>query len=242
MVKIKFGKTESAYDDYTEVLKRIVKTNKFVSLLDIGGGAQPMFSVEYIESERLDYTVLDISHDELARARAQYSKLQMDIAKRDASFAETYDFVFSRFMVEHVSDAAQLHVNVFKALRPGGMAVHFFPTLYAFPFFVNWLLPNWAGALLLNKERRDRGKFPAHYKWCVGPSIHSVKRLEKIGYDVIEYSGFFGHGYYDGVPILRSLHGWFRERLLVHPFPMFTSFAWVVLRKPMINKKAVLPS
>ncbi len=235
MVRIRYGKTESAYDGYPDFLRGIVKANQFVSILDIGGGAHPLFSIEYVATEKLVYTLLDISDDELARAPAAYTKLQMDISARDVSFTEDYDFVFSRFMVEHVCDAAQLHLNVLKALRPGGMAVHFFPTLYAFPFFVNWLLPNWAAALCLSKERRERGKFPAYYKWCVGPSNRSISRLERIGYEVIEYSGFFGHGYYDGVSFLRNLHGWFRKKLLLHPYPIFTSFAWVVLRKPLDN-------
>ena len=235
MVQIKYGRTEIAYDGYPEFLKEIVRANEFVSILDIGGGAHPMFSMEYIATEKLAYTVLDISQEELARTPDAYTKLQMDIASSEVSFARGYDFVFSRFMVEHVYDAEQMHLNVLNALRPGGMAVHFFPTLYALPFLVNWLLPNWAAALCLSKERRERGKFPAYYKWCVGPSNRSVRRLEKVGFEVIEYSGFFGHGYYDGVSFLRNVHGWFRKKLLLHPYPLFTSFAWVVLRKPMEN-------
>ncbi len=232
MLEIKYGKTEEAYESYPEVLKQIVKTNGFFSILDVGGGAQPMFNLEYILNEKLDYTVLDISKEELACAPKGYSKCQMDIAAANISFPKEFDFVFSRFMAEHVYDAAGLHTNVFRALRPGGMAVHFFPTLYALPFVVNWLLPNWTAALFLNKERRDRGKFPAYYRWCVGPNPRSVQRFAELGYEVMEYSGFFGHGYYDSFPILRNIHGWFRERMLEHRIGMFTSFAWIVLRKP----------
>ena len=232
MVEIKYGKTEEAYESYTEVLKQIIKTNGFTSILDVGGGAHPMFSLEYIISERLDYTVLDISQEELARAPHQYNKCLMDIAAANVSFERTFDFVFSRFMAEHVNDAAQLHANIYNALRPGGVAVHFFPTLYAIPFVVNWLLPNWMATQFLNEERRAKGKFPAYYKWCVGPNPKSVRRFTELGYDVIEYSGFFGHGYYDSVPLLRKIHGWVREKVLKYRIGTFTSFAWIILRKP----------
>ena len=231
---IRFGRTEDAYDGFGDFLKNVIAEHEFTRILDVGGGAQPMFSVPYIQERKIDYTVLDISAEELALAPKEHKKLVMDISESGAVFDEQYDFVFSRFMAEHVKDASRLHCNIFNGLLPGGMAVHFFPTVFAIPFVVNWLLPEWLAILLLPKARRERGKFAAYYKWCVGPSRRAIERYERLGYEVIEYSGFFGHGYYDSIPLLRGLHSKVRGILLRRPIAAFTSFAWVVLRKPIL--------
>jgi SAM-dependent methyltransferase len=183
-------------------------------------------------SGNLEYTLLDISESELAYASNTYRKVVMDIAGEAVPPAERYDLIFSRFVAEHVKSAQRLHSNVFSMLKPGGIAIHFFPTLFAFPFLINRLLPEWLTVRLLSKERQARGKFAAYYKWCTGPSKSAVRRYEELGYQVLEYAGFFGHGYYDSIPMLRGLHARIRRALLRRPMASFTSFAWVVLQKP----------
>jgi SAM-dependent methyltransferase len=229
---IRFGKTEEAYDGFVGLLQRLIEENEFKRILDVGGGAQPMLPLEYVEEKNLTYTVLDVSGEELAQAPREYRKIVADIAGPKGQIEEVYDFVFSRFVAEHVRDAERLHENVWDALRPGGMAVHLFPTVYALPFLVNMLLPERLAIWLLPKARREKGKFAAYYKWCTGPNRRAIERFRNLGYEVVEYAGFFGHGYYDRVPMLRQWHGWLRGALLRRPVSMLTSFAWVILRKP----------
>ncbi len=228
----KFGKTEDAYDGFVPLLKRVIIQNNCKNILDVGGGAQPQLPLGDDVLRHRNYTVMDVSERELALASSGYRKIVMDIGGEVAVAGEEFDMVFSRFVAEHVADARRLHTNVFRMLKPGGVAIHFFPTLFALPFLVNKCLPEWLTVWFLSRERQQRGKFPAYYHWCVGPSKASIERLEMLGYEVLEYAGFFGHGYYDALPPLRFLHAAFRNVLLKQPISTLTSFAWIVLRKP----------
>lgn len=230
--KICFGKTEEAYNGFGVLLREMIDRSKSMRVLDIGGGAQPQLSCSEISKRGIDYTLLDISEAELAYVNDCYKKVVMDISGETFLPREQYDIVFSRFVLEHVRDIERLHQNVWALLKPGGIAVHFFPTLFALPFVVNWLLPERIGNCFLSQERRNKGKFVAHYKWCVGPTEKAVRRMERMGFEVIEYAGFFGHGYYDRVPFMRYLHKRWRNLLLRFPVASLTSFARIILRKP----------
>src|SRR5690606_5704293 len=84
------------------------------------------------------------------------------------------------------------------------------------------------------------GKFPAYYRWCRGPTQRSMRRLERIGFHVDGYIGFFGHsggvtygpGYYDAATPLRAFHESLARWLVRHPIPSLTSYAFVILSKP----------
>src|SRR5579862_8879641 len=143
---------------------------------DIGGGANPRLSLECIRELGLDYTVLDISEAELSKAPPGYCKVHADIADANLGIENQFDFVVSRMVAEHVSNARVFHRNVFAMLAPGGTAIHIFPTLFTLPFTVNKLLPEPLSEkiLLALKPYRTRdgkvGKFPARYEWCYGPT------------------------------------------------------------------------
>jgi hypothetical protein len=114
--------------------------------------------------------------------------------------------------------------------------VHYFPTLYALPFLVNMLIPEWFSSFLLDKilprDRYQLGKFPAYYSWCYGPIPKMIIMLTDIGYEIVEYKGIIGSIYYKRIPILRDLHKLYMDYLVKHPNPYLTSFAQVILRKP----------
>ena len=107
----------------------------------------------------------------------------------------------SRMVAEHVPDGVTMHRNVFDLLHPGGVAFHFFPTLWYPVFVANRYLPESMSSFLLThgNDRHDP-KFPAFYSGCVGPSPKARKRLEDIGYEVVEYRPFYGSGLPEAVP------------------------------------------
>src|SRR5690606_13722881 len=101
----------------------------------------------------------------------------------------------------HVKDGKSYYKKLYDLLEPGGVTAHCFSTLYAFPFLVNRILPENLTDKLLNffnprEDRYQHEKFPAYYSWSRGPSAKIIKKFEGLGFEVIEYAGFFGHGYY----------------------------------------------
>ncbi len=235
---IEYRLTDEAWDGYKGFLERLVVQQGCRTLCEIGGGANPALDLDFVRRHELDYVIVDISAEELAKAPAGYRTRLLDVSKPFSGEEGTYDLVFSKMLAEHVADAPMFHRNMCRLLRAGGTAFHFFPTLYSPPFVVNILLPERLTYWMLNVIQRGReksgrnAKFPAYYQWCRGPVDKQFRRLESVGFAVRQYIGFFGHpGYYKRVPALERLHraiaAWFQR----HPVPLLTSFAYVVLEK-----------
>jgi SAM-dependent methyltransferase len=207
------------------------------SVCDVGGGAKPTVPLERIAERQLSYVVLDVSAEQLERAPGGYARMAASITDRDAvaSLAQErgpFDLVVSRWTAEHVRDGRAFHEGVHTLLRPGGTAVHLFPTLYALPFVVNRLLtPALSSAVLFRTCPGRHAKFPPYYSWCRGPSPRQLRRIESVGFTIDSYTGFFGHDFYASVPPLRAAHRWAAERLVAHPRPTLTSFAVVALTR-----------
>ena len=85
----------------------------------------------------------------------------------------------------------------------------FFSTLYAPPFFLNKFLPqNISDSLVIwhspdRKKEGNRGEFLAYYHYCHGPLKSQIIKLESLGYQVEESVGYFGHDYYEKLPLLK---------------------------------------
>jgi len=235
-MKIIYIAGRDPWEYFYESLRRIITTYSPRTVCDIGGGAHPSLSLTEITQANIAYTVLDISPAELDSAPAGYTKIVADICARDLRVPGRFDMVFSKMLAEHIQAAELFHKNVYTLLNPGGIAIHFFPTLYALPFLANKLMPEWLGKLLFTRfaqlDTPEHKKFHALYYWCRGPTRRQVRRFEGLKYEVLEYAGFFGHKYYAKIPLLREFHRlcvWIAIRF---PNPHFTSFAVVVLRRP----------
>lgn len=234
-----FG-TQSEGQGYVKTcLERMVVDEGRRRIIEIGAGANPFFTIEFVRQHGLDYTLLDISQRELDKAPEGFHKVCADVcADRLPDECSGYDFAFSRMLAEHVPDGRRFHGNVYAMLGPGGRAFHFFPTLFAPPFVVNWILPESVSSALLQLLQPGRdpdgnlGKFPARYHWCRGPLASQVKKFESLGFDVIEYAGYYGHdAYYQKVPPMLAVHRAISRMLKAHPVAALTSFAHVVLEK-----------
>ena len=233
--RVRFGHSREAFADYDATLKRLIESNSCRSICEVGGGANPALPLAYVSASGLRHCLLDVAPEELAKAPVGYEKIVADICSGSAPPGGPFDLVVSKMLAEHVRQPLLFHRNVHSLLRPGGLAFHFFPTLYALPFVANFLLPERASAVALRlfspRDPVRHRKFPAYYRWCRGPTASQTNRFERLGYVVEEYVGFFGHGYYDRVPLLRNLHRLATAYLLRHPVPLLTSFAYLILRK-----------
>jgi len=222
-------------------LSALVEREGSRAVLEIGSGANPTLSPDELDAyPGLKYTTNDIDAGELEKAGPAYERLHLDMAtaRADALPRQAYDLVFSRMVNEHVADGERYYRNIFDVLRPGGVTAHCFSTLYALPFLANRLLPENLTSRLLDvfnpRDRYQQDKFPAHYSWSRGPSRRSIDRLRGLGYEIVEYRGYFGHPYYNR-PVLRPVRA-LEERkaalLCRRPIPALTSYAVVILRKP----------
>jgi SAM-dependent methyltransferase len=240
--RVRFGYQIDAYTSYDATLKGLIESNNCRSICEVGGGANPALPLEYVTARRLKYYLLDIAPGELAKAPPGYEKIVADISGETVPTGGPFDLVFSKMLAEHVRDARRFHRNVYELLRPGGVAFHFFPTLYALPLLANRLLPErlsaFAQRLFSPRDPVRDAKFPAYYRWCRGPTKAQIRRFENLGYLVEEYDGYFGHGYYDRVPFVRSLHRLLVAALVRFPVPWFTSVAYLILRRKNVEMTA----
>lgn len=202
---------------------------------EVGGGARPVVSLTEIQRRGVDYIVFDQGQE---RAPAGYRCFQGDVldAGRVHELVERhgpFDVVISRWTAEHVAEGRAFHAKVFDMLRPGGTAIHFFPTLYSLPFVVNRALSHELSSVLLSRTLKARKvKFPARYSWCRGPTRRQIESLQALGYVIERYVGFFGHNYYASVKPLHRAQRRLSDLLLEHPRPSMTSFALLVMRRP----------
>ncbi len=219
------------------IVKKIAASPDIKTVCEIGGGANPFLDLDFIQSHGLEYSLLDISGDELSKAPDEYHKIQANIADPNLNLTGEYDFVFSHFLAEHVEDGHVFHRNVLNLLGENGRAYHVFPTLYSFPFLVNYFLPEKLSSSMIlfffpgrHKEGRY-GKFPAFYSWCKGPIKSQIKKFENLGYAVEEYVGYYGHSYYEKLPILHKFIKFIANFMKNNPNPFLTTYSYVVLRK-----------
>jgi SAM-dependent methyltransferase len=227
------------WTDFPATVRRFATRPEVTRVCDLGGGANPTLALDQIGELGLRYEIVDVSQDELAKAPAGYARVQADALDPGFPYAHgPYDLVASGFIAEHVPDPARFHANVLAALAPGGFAVHAFPTLYEPTFVLNRLLPETLTAPLLRRVQPGRedagshGKFRAYYRWCRGPTRRQLARFTTTGFEIVEYTGYFGHGYYGPVKPLDRLEQRLTAWLERHPLPALTSYACVVLRRP----------
>ena len=221
---------ESAMLGYGDELKALVAAYPAAKVLELGAGRYPSFRLAEMPNTIDSYTLNDISEDELSRLPEGYEKACFDVSGDAANFTDSYDVVFSRFLAEHVPDGVAMHRNVYRVLKSGGVAFHLIPTLYAFPFVLNKLAPELLTTSLLkifSPRRAISPKFPAHYSACYGSPARMKAMLQNIGYERVEVRTFYGHFYYEKIPLLRSLHRSFSALAARRNWHLLGSYAYI---------------
>lgn len=218
----------------------LIKQYDCTNILEIGAGANPTLAPSLVNRYKLQYTANDVSSQELDKADVLFDRWACDLSQADDQSISKqkcqYDLVFSRMVNEHVADGKQYHTNILQLLKPGGIAAHCCSTLYALPFLVNRFIPEDLGDVLLRmfnprKNEHKQGKFPAYYSWSRGPSKNVIEQFQLIGYDVIEYHGYFGHAYYKRIPFFKSLEDLKARALVRWPIAALCSYAMLVIKK-----------
>lgn len=235
---IRYERMPRAAGSWQAPVRELVERTKVRRVCEVGGGANPALSPDFVAEHQLDYLLVDVAEEELAKAPSAYARLVADAASPEFEPPGEYDLVFTITVAEHIRRPDVFHRNVLRVLVPGGRAFHFFSTLYALPFLANRLLPERLadGVLRLVQPGREpegrHAKFAALYRWCRGPTRRQIARFERTGFRVEEYVGYFGHDYYAKLPPLHRAEERLASLLVRHPVPLLTTYASVVLRKP----------
>lgn len=220
---------------FKSALVDIAATYGLKRIMEIGGGRCPIFSSEEIAAQGWEYTISDISESELARAPETLRKRCFDIGGSSIPSEGEYDLLFSRKVFEHLPDTPQAYRNCFRLLAPGGVAFHFFPTLFCPPIVMNWILPEQISSKVLRffqPHRNPEGepKFPSYYRWCTA-SEDLRQRVLALGFSEVTLTPFYGHHYFDNVPGLNILHPKIRDFCLTGDIRTLASRAWLIARK-----------
>jgi SAM-dependent methyltransferase len=235
-MNIQYAYDENLWFSYPIKVKEVITNFNAKNICEVGGGANPLLNIDFITSLNLDYSIIDISPEELSKAPSCYKKIVGNIESPKILDAGSFDLIFSCMVAEHIRDPKAFHTNIFKLLKPGGIAFHFFPTLFAFPFLMNLLLPENISDYILGlfspRDKINHGKFKPFYKWTFGPTAKQIKRFTDIGYSILQYTGFFGSKYYERIPIVNVLHRNYSRFLSNNPNPFLTSYAFIILMKP----------
>lgn len=226
-----------SWDNYKGFVTQLSQEWRLMRHLDIGGGRDPLFMPEEARRLGLSVTLNDISAAELARAPASYAKIRCDIAAKDTMrviASESFDFVYSRMVMEHVRDARQLWANQYAMLAPGGVALAFVPTLYAPAFALNHAIPESVSGAILRRLFPDRHadsdnpKFPAFYDLCYGDERKVAPVLREIGFGEVRVLPFYGYSYFWKIPGLKQIDAAFTHLSRARDWRALTSFAYII--------------
>ena len=82
---IRYENSDKAWSGISDFIEGIMHRHGAKSILEIGAGANPLFSLDFAKRHNLSYTILDISLEELAKAPSGYRTIHSDIGAKDFS-------------------------------------------------------------------------------------------------------------------------------------------------------------
>lgn len=229
-----------AWDNYERLVVDLSQRLNLPEICEIGGGRDPMFDAAEAKARGVDLVVNDIDAGELALTPPGLRTVRFDVAgdlSELGGASNLYDMMISRMVFEHIDGVPQAWRNVRRLLKPGGIGLAFFPTLYAWPFLVNHMIPEKASRALVHAlfpNRADGGgdpKFPALYDHCVTSRRKLGRMLDGIGFSEVHVMPFWGHGYLDRVPVAREIDHWISRMAAKLDVRLLTTYAFVLVRK-----------
>ncbi len=222
-----------AWHRYKDTIIAAVRAFGATSLLEVGGGRFPLFTADEVNDLGVTYTVNDIDQTEIDLAPGYVDKVCFDIGGDLPPTPPKYDLIFSRFVFEHLKDTRIAYRNVILLLRSGGVSLQYYPCLYCVPFMINKLIPETLSTKTLRLVYGGsipRPKFPARYSWCFATSKVDAM-LSDIGFGEIRIMPFYGHHYYDRIPLVRDIHSAVSDRLARMDVRWRAAFAYSLARR-----------
>ncbi len=205
-------------------------------VIEIGAGARPYLSKNYVLSQGIDYTISDLSSSELTKSNTDYCRcitmdMEGDIPGNDEG---RYDLVFSKMVLEHLEVPEVFHNNGLKLVSSGGVIIHFYACKFGLPSILNIVLPekfvDWLVYKIQGRDPIMDHRFKAYYRRCLGPVPSQINWWRKMGYEVVDFHGFVGHTYLSRYWILGWCEKVWTRILLALNSAWLSSSAIVVLK------------
>lgn len=229
-----------AWDNYEGLIADLSRRLQLPDICEIGGGRDPMFDADQAAAKGINLIVNDIDAGELALAPPGMPTVRFDVAgdlRELDGASDLYDMMISRMVFEHIDGVPQAWRNIRRLLRPGGIGLAFFPTLYSWPFLINHLIPETASRRIVHAlfpNRVDGGgdpKFPALYDHCVSSERKIRQMLAPAGFSEIHIVPFWGHGYLDRIPVAREIDAALNRLAARRDWRLITTYTFVLVRK-----------
>ena len=84
---------------------------------------------------------------------------------------------------------------------------------------------------VFSPRRSISPKFPAPYSACYSNPVRMTKMLKAIGYREVSVRTFYGHFYYEKIPVLKSIHEKFSEIAADRNWHAFGTYAYITAVK-----------
>lgn len=222
-----------AVTHFTQQVRSLMDGREGARVLEIGGNQWPRFALSELPKSVASYTVNDIDGEALKRVAAGYRTACFDITGDVRAYEGQFDLIFSQFVAEHVRDGRKFHANVHRMLAPGGVALHLIPTLYSSPFLLNRLLPEQLTEPVLKfffPHKGEYPKFPAYYSYCRADKKLG-RTLDEIGFKRIDIRPFYGHAYYDKIPVVKQIENAIVSLCARNDWRFYASYAYLTVGK-----------
>jgi SAM-dependent methyltransferase len=205
----RFLPPEYAVDGNQDFIRKLYRSYLFpgATIIEIGGGKNPLISAAEKRDLSLRVIGLDISARELSAAPVGVydETICADITLH--SGAALADIAICAALLEHVRDTGAALRAIATLLRPDGVALLFVPCRNAVYARINRILPETVKRWLLKAIYGDFPEieaeltgFPAYYDRCTPRDICTMARAS--GFSVQRLQAYFVSGYFQFLPPL----------------------------------------
>jgi ubiquinone/menaquinone biosynthesis C-methylase UbiE len=178
------------YERYPEIVAEHVNAAHGQVVVDVGGGKTCWFADDIDPGRGTRLIALDCSREELKQNPAISTRVVCDASKALPLGDGEADIVTTRFLLEHLRNVETFIQETGRVLKPGGCAIHIFPSKFS-PFAIlNQLLPQSLSRALLRRF------FPYSVGHC-------------------GFQCFYDHCYYSAFERLLTKHGFTADRILL---------------------------
>lgn len=238
-VNTRLRPVQASWSDYQAIILDCIQHYPIRKVLEIGAGPNPSLSATLIKKYNLEYHTNDFYETELEKGHNAFKTFPGDFLQGAIPEDNKYDLIISQMVLEHISTPVDFHKQVIAHLSDNGIVIHFYATLYSLPAILNLILPESFSSKLVKwgqgRSEFYHSKFPASYKWCLGPVKNFGQRFNELGFVVKSHQGYVGHNYLIKRRFLWRIEKLFSSFLLKLNSPFFCSNSVLVLQKE-INK------